>query len=70
MLYPFMPFKFAMNAMREAVSGVYQDNYLWNIGMLLLIIGVFIVFAFLAYLPGKWLNGLLEKAKEKTGIMI
>lgn len=69
-LYPFMPFKFAMNAMREAISGMYRDNYLWDIGMMLLIVALFILFAFLAYLPGKWLNGLLEKAKEKTGIMI
>ena len=69
-LYPFMPFKFAMNAMREAISGLFGDNYLWNIGWLLMIVGIAIVFAFLAYLPGKWLNGLLEKAKKKTGIMI
>ena len=69
-LYPFMPFKFAMNAMREAISGLFGDNYLWNIGWLLMIVGIAIVFAFLVYLPGKWLNGLLEKAKKKTGVMI
>ena len=65
-----MPFKFAMNAMREAISGLFGDNYLWNIGWLLMIVGIAIVFAFLVYLPGKWLNGLLEKAKKKTGVMI
>ena len=69
-LYPYMPFKFAMNAMREAISGLFNENYQWNIGWLMMIVGICILFAFLAYLPGKWLNGLLEKAKKKSGIMI
>ena len=69
-LYPYMPFKFAMNAMREAISGLFNDNYAYNISWLLTIIGVCILFAFVMYLPGKWLNGLLEKAKKKSGIMI
>ena len=69
-LYPYMPFKFAMNAMREAISGLFNENYQWNIGWLMMIVGICILFAFLVYLPGKWLNGLLEKAKKKSGIMI
>ena len=69
-LYPFMPFKFAMNAMREAISGLYRDEFLYNICCLGVIVLGCIVFALLAYVPGKWLNGLLEKAKKKTGIMI
>ena len=69
-LYPYMPFKFAMNAMREAISGLFNENYQWNIGWLMMIVGICILFAFLAYLPGKWINGLLEKAKKKSGIMI
>ena len=69
-LYPYMPFKFAMNAMREAISGLFNENYQWNIGWLMMIVGICILFAFVVYLPGKWLNGLLEKAKKKSGIMI
>ena len=69
-LYPYMPFKFAMNAMREAVSGFYGLYYLQNLGALLLITLISIGFAFLAYVPGKWLNDLLEKAKAKTGVMV
>ena len=69
-LYPVMPFKFAMNAMREAISGLYRDDYLYNLCCLGLIVLIFIVFALIAYVPGKWLNGLLEKAKRKTRIMI
>ena len=69
-LYPVMPFKFAMNAMREAISGLYRDVYLYNLSCLGLIVLVFIVFALVTYVPGKWLNRLLEKAKKKTKIMI
>lgn len=69
-LYPFMPYKFAMNAMREALSGFYGREYLWNMGMLGLITLGCIAAAFLIYIPGKWLNGLLERAKARTGIMI
>ena len=69
-LYPFMPYRFAMNAMREAVSGFYGNYYLYNIGMLALITLGCVVLGFILYLPGKWINGLLENAKAKSGIMI
>ena len=69
-LYPYMPYKFAMNAMREALSGFYGNYYLWNMGMLALITVGCVAAAFVLYIPGKWLNGLLENAKAKTGIMI
>ena len=64
-----MPYKFAMNAMREALSGFYGNYYLWNMGMLALITVGCVAAAFVIYIPGKWLNGLLENAKAKTGIM-
>lgn len=69
-LYPFMPYKFAMNAMREALSGFYGAEYARNIAMLLLITLGCVAAAFVIYIPGKWLNGLLENAKAKCGIMI
>ena len=68
-LYPYMPFKFAMNSMREAISGLYGNYYIWNIGIMALIVLGCIVLAFLIYRPGKWLNDILLKAKAKTGIM-
>ena len=68
-LYPYMPYKFAMNAMREALSGFYGFYYLQNILMLGLITLGCIAAAFLLYIPGKWLNGLLENGKARCGIM-
>lgn len=69
-LYPYMPYKFAMNAMREALCGFYGNYYWWNMGMLAAITGGCVAAAFVIYIPGKWLNGLLENAKAKSGIMI
>ena len=68
-LYPFMPFKFGMNAMREAVSGMYGTLYRDNILTLVAISLATIPAAFLIYKPGKWINDLLEQAKEKSSIM-
>lgn len=68
-VYPFMPFKFGMNAMREAVSGMYGTVYRDNM-LILTVIGLGTVpIAFLIYKPAKWLNDLLEKAKKATGVM-
>ena len=68
-LYPYMPYKFAMNAMREALSGFYGFAYLQNMMMLMLITLGCVAVAFLIYIPGRWLSGLLESAKAKCGIM-
>ena len=68
-LYPFMPFKFAMNAMREAVSGLYGNVYWWNITVMGLITLGCIFAALLVYHPGKWLSDLLSNSMKKTGVM-
>lgn len=65
-----MPCKYAINAMREALSGFYAGEYWWNLGMPGLIALGCITAAFIMYAPGKRLNTLPENAKAKTGIMI
>ena len=69
-LYPYMPFKFAMNAMREAVSGFYGTYYWDNIEMMLLIVAGCLLVGIIIYYPTKLLNDILEKSKQATGIMI
>ncbi len=69
-LYPFMPFKFAMNAMREAVSGLYGTYFRDNIGTMLLITLGCLVLGLIIYYPAKLLNDTLEKSKQATGVMI
>ena len=69
-LYPFMPFKFAMNAMREAVSGFYGTYYQDNIRTMLLITLGCLILGVVIYYPAKLLNDTLEKSKQATGVMI
>ena len=69
-LYPFMPFKFAMNAMREAVSGFYGTYFRDNIRTMLLITLGCLVLGLIIYYPGKLLNDTIEKSKKATGVMI
>ena len=58
-----------MNAMREAVSGLYGTLYWDNLLILAAIALGMIPISFLIYRPGNWLNGLLEKGKRASGIM-
>lgn len=69
-LYPYMPFKFAMNAMREAVSGLYGTYFLDNIKAMLIIAAGCLVVGVVIYFPAKLLNDTLEKSKRATGVMI
>lgn len=69
-LYPFMPFKFAMNAMREALSGFYGSYYHDNVRTLFLIAAGSLLAGLVIYYPGKLINDLLEKSKKATGVMI
>ena len=69
-LYPYMPFKFGMNAMREALSGFYGSYYLDNIRMLFLIALGSLVVGVIIYFPAKLLNNAMEKSKQATGVMI
>ena len=65
-----MPFKFAMNAMREAVSGFYGTYFRDNIRTMLLITLGCLVLGLIIYYPAKLLNDTLEKSKRATGVMI
>ena len=68
-LYPFMPFNYAMNAMREAIGGTYGNNYEKYIIILLLISILFAVLGLLLYKPVHWLNKLIAESSEKAEIM-
>ena len=69
-LYPFMPFKYAMNAMRETVAGMYGNAYLYNIEVLLGIALGSILFGIALYYPCRGLNRLIETSKRKSEVML
>lgn len=69
-LYNFMPFKYAMNAIRETVAGMYGDTYLYNIEILLLICVGAIISGLALYYPCLGLNRLIQSSKRKSEIML
>ena len=68
-VYGLMPFKYAMTAMRETVSGYYKHTYAKCMLVMLLMC---VIFFLIGYFGGKLFNPVrnrFEESKEKTGIM-
>ena len=68
--YKFQPFKYAMGAMKEAVAGMYQDDYWKDLGILLCytILALFVGLVLAA--PFRKMNHIIEESKEKSGVML
>ena len=68
-LYPFMPFHYAMDAMRECIAGMYGTYYIRCLGTLLLFAAGCFGMAFLLYRPLHKLMEKMESSMEESGIM-
>ena len=69
-LFPFMPFRYAMDAMRECIGGMYGDTYWRCIGILLLFAVLSVAFGMALYRPAKKLNETIAASKAKSEIML
>ena len=69
-IYKFMPFKYAMNALRECVGGMYRFDYAKDLAILLIYVAVSFVIGFFLGRPFKKLNEAIEKSKERSGLII
>ena len=69
-LYPFMPFRYAMDAMRECIGGMYGNTYWECIGILLLFALFSVAFGMAFYRPAKKLNEMIAASKAKSEIML
>lgn len=69
-IYAFMPFNYAMNAMRECVSGMYQNDYWIYLGKLMIFAGIALVIGIALHKPFERLNEIIEESKEKTDLMV
>lgn len=69
-IYQFMPFPYGMDALKECISGAYGKTYLYD----LLTLGYFVLGALfvgvLLRIPFVKLNGLIEKSKESSDLMV
>jgi len=69
-LYPFMPFRYAMDGMRECIGGMYGNTYWECIGVLLLFALFSVAFGMAFYRPAKKLNEMIATSKAKSEIML
>ena len=69
-LYPFMPFRYAMDAMRECIGGTYGHTYIRCMGMLGVFVIVSVILGLLLYRPALWINRLITESKRKSDIML
>lgn len=67
---PVLPFTFSMNALRECVGGLYRFNFFIDILVLLLMTAICFGIGLGLTKPFEKLNELIEKSKEKSGIML
>ena len=69
-LYNYLPFQFGMNAMKETIGGLYEDNYWTYIAKLSVYLLVSLFIGLVGAIPFRKLNRIIDKNKEKSGIMI
>ena len=69
-VYRFLPFNYAINAMRECVGGMYGSDYLIDIGRLLIFAGIGLVIGLVMMKPFARLRAAVDRSKEKSGIML
>ncbi len=69
-LYKYMPFNYAMNALRECVGGLYGHDYFIYLGYLSIFLIVSLFIGIVLSIPAKKLNEMIAESKEKTGVML
>ena len=68
-VYLFFPFPYAINAMREAIAGLYQNNYLVYLLQLLLFFGVGLFVGLVLKRPLDGINRYMNDQLEKSEMM-
>jgi putative membrane protein len=69
-MYKFMPFNYAMNALRECVGGLYRYDYFIYLADLFVFAVISVFIGLVLSIPAKKLNEMIEESKEKTGVML
>ena len=70
MIYRYLPFPYAMDALRETIGGMY-GNYYWEcIGRLFIYIIIPILIGLVLRKPFEQLNHYMERSKENSGVML
>ena len=67
---PYLPFKYGINCLREAVAGVNKDAYLENLGKLLLFVVPALILGLLLRKPCIKVMGFFNEKVEESDIII
>lgn len=68
-VYLFFPFPYAINAMREAIAGLYQNQYLIYLLQLMLFFAVGLIIGIFARRPLSGINKYMNEQLDKTEMM-
>lgn len=68
-IYKYFPFPYAINAMRETISGMYEDDFWVYLGELLLFALASVIVGLVIRKPFMKINHFLEKRMEDTEMM-
>lgn len=68
-IYIFFPFPYSINAMREAICGMYESDYVICLIQLLLFAVAALLLGLVIRLPFQKVNHFMEKRMEDTGFM-
>lgn len=69
-VYRFLPFTYGMNAMRECVGGMYQNDYAKDLGVLMIYAVISLIIGLILSKPFRPLNERIEVSKKKSGLML
>lgn len=69
-IYTYLPFPYAMDAMKEAVGGIYETAYLESLGWLAVFLPVSLLIGLVCSIPFRRLNEIMEESKERTKLMV
>lgn len=68
-MYIFFPFPYAINAMREAIAGMYEDNYSFYLIQLMIFAAAALLLGLVIRLPFRKFYQFVEKRMEDTDMM-
>lgn len=69
-IYKFLLFPYSMDALRECIAGMYRYDYIKNLAFLSIYIVVSLIIGLFLQKPFEKLNHMIERSKEKSGVML
>ncbi|MCI6164902.1 MAG: YhgE/Pip domain-containing protein [Lachnospira sp.] len=69
-IYKYLPFTYAMNALRETVGGFYKFNYWKYLAILSVYVLISLFIGLVVAIPCRKLNEKIEKSKHRSEVMI